>query len=159
MKACFLIFFALLALAASPVQAQDHQQHNMAHRGEAGMGFSQDKTTHHFFLSKDGGVIQVAANATDDTANMQQIRMHLQHISRAFQSGDFNIPGFVHDQTPSGVPTMIKLKGQIQYKYEEVTRGGRVVISSTNAEAVAAVQEFLRFQIREHKTGDALEVK
>jgi hypothetical protein len=27
-----------------------------------------------------------------------------------------------------------------------------------NAHVVAAVQEFLRFQIREHKTGDALEV-
>jgi hypothetical protein len=32
-----------------------------------------------------------------------------------------------------------------------------VVIWSKNADAVSAVQEFLRFQIKEHKTGDALE--
>jgi hypothetical protein len=31
--------------------------------------------------------------------------------------------------------------------------------SSTNAEAVTAIHEFLKFQITEHKTGDALEVR
>ena len=31
--------------------------------------------------------------------------------------------------------------------------------NTTNAEAVDAVHSFLRFQIAEHKTGDALEVK
>jgi len=85
--------------------------------------------------------------------------MHLGHIRAAFQSGDFNIPGFVHDQTPPGVPAMIKLKDQIHYSYEAIAQGGRVVISSKNAEAVEAVQSFLRFQIIEHKTGDELEVK
>ena len=54
---------------------------------------------------------------------------------------------------------MTKLKDQIRYKYEAAENGGRVVISSANAEAVAAIHEFLKFQITEHKTGDALEVK
>ena len=35
----------------------------------------------------------------------------------------------------------------------------RVLISSRNPEAVAAVHEFLKFQITEHQTGDPLEVK
>jgi hypothetical protein len=83
--------------------------------------------------------------------------MHLKHIARAFQAGDFNIPMFVHDQTPPGVPAMQNLKGAITYKYEDTDKGGRVVIWSKNADAVSAVQEFLRFQIKEHKTGDALE--
>jgi hypothetical protein len=129
------------------------------HRGDQGMGFSQEKTMHHFLLSKDGGTIQVTANSVEDKASRDQIRMHLQHISQAFQSGDFNIPMFVHDQTPPGVSAMEKLKDAISYKYEEVENGGRVVISSANPEAVKAVQEFLRFQIREHKTGDAAELK
>lgn len=85
--------------------------------------------------------------------------MHLGHIRAAFQAGDFNIPGFVHDQTPPGVPVMINLKDQIHYRYEEITHGGRVLISSKNAEAIKAVQSFLRFQITEHKTGDSLQVK
>jgi hypothetical protein len=82
--------------------------------------------------------------------------MHLQHIEHAFKSGDFNIPMFVHDRTPPGVPTMKRLKQQIQYKYEPVENGGRVAISSGNTQAVKAVHEFLAFQIREHRTGDAM---
>ena len=83
--------------------------------------------------------------------------MHLQHIRRAFQSGEFNIPMFVHDQTPPGVPVMTKLKDQIHYKYETVKDGGRVLISSKNPEAISAVHDFLKFQITEHKTGDPLQ--
>src|SRR5262249_37907044 len=104
--------------------------------------------------SKDGGAIQVTANSADDKASIDQVRNHLKHIARAFQSGDFSIPMFVHDQTPPGVPAMVKLKDRIQYRYEQMENGGRVVITSGNEEALAAVQEFLRFQIREHKTGD-----
>jgi hypothetical protein len=49
---------------------------------------------------------------------------------------------------------MKRLKKQIQYSYEPVDSGGRVVIKTTNPEALKAVWEFLRFQITEHKTGD-----
>jgi hypothetical protein len=93
-------------------QANSSQHdHAMNQRGDQGMGFAQDKTTHHFLLSNDGGVIQVTANSADDQASIDQIRMHLKHIARAFQAGDFNIPMFVHDQTPPGVPAMQNLKG------------------------------------------------
>jgi hypothetical protein len=34
-----------------------------------------------------------------------------------------------------------------------------VSIKTANAEALAAVHEFLRFQIEDHQTGDPLEVK
>ncbi|MGB9122007.1 MAG: hypothetical protein WCE73_15400 [Candidatus Angelobacter sp.] len=138
----------------------DHSKHEeMNKRGDQGMGFAQDKITHHFLLRKDGGAIQVTANSADDKTSKEEIQMHLHHITQAFKSGDFNIPMFVHDQTPPGVGTMTKLKDQIHYKYEAAANGGRVVISSANAEAVTAIHEFLKFQITEHKTGDALEVK
>jgi hypothetical protein len=131
----------------------------MEHRGNQGMGFDQQKTTHHFRLRKDGGAIQVTAKSADDKTSKEEIQMHLRHIARAFQSGDFNIPMFVHDQTPPGVVTMTRFKEQIHYRYDSTENGGRVVISSPNAEAVAAIHEFLKFQIKEHQTGDALEVK
>lgn len=163
------ILMALILCCGMQTLARDcpmHEQHQanssqhdhaMNQRGDQGMGFAQDKTTHHFLLSNDGGVIQVTANSADDQASIDQIRMHLKHIARAFQAGDFNIPMFVHDQTPPGVPAMQNLKSAITYKYEDTDKGGRVVIWSKNADAVSAVQEFLRFQIKEHKTGDALE--
>jgi hypothetical protein len=155
-----ILSFAVFAVVALTAAAQtDHAHHDMENRGNQGMGFDQEKTAHHFLLRKDGGAIQVKANSGEDRASINHIRMHLEHIRAAFQSGDFNIPGFVHDQTPPGVPAMIKLKDQIHYRYEEMAQGGRVVISTTNAEALGAVHSFLRFQITEHKTGDALEVK
>ncbi|MGB8129288.1 MAG: hypothetical protein WCG81_05815 [Candidatus Angelobacter sp.] len=157
-------FIFAMALASQPQSVaappQNHSSHDaMEHRGNQGMGFGQQKTTHHFLLRKDGGAIQVTAKSADDKASKEEIQMHLHHILQAFQSGDFNIPMFVHDQTPPGVDVMTKLKDQIHYKYETAANGGRVVISSPNAEAVAAIHEFLKFQITEHKTGDALEVK
>ncbi len=161
-------FLALLILTSTltlqPQSAtappQDHSKHEeMEHRGNQGMGFDQDKITHHFLLRKNGGAIQVTANSSDDKTSKEEIQMHLHHIANAFKAGDFNIPMFVHDQTPPGVDVMTKLKDQIHYKYETAANGGRVVISSANAEAVAAIHEFLKFQITEHKTGDPLEVR
>ncbi len=135
-------------------QAQSPHDHGLKQRSDKGMGFSQDKTTHHFTTSENGGTIQVTANIADDKDSISEIRMHLQHIAKAFQSGDFDIPMFVHDQTPPGVPVMTRLKSEINYTYEPMENGGRVVISSRNAEALAAIRGFLKFQIEEHKTGD-----
>jgi hypothetical protein len=53
---------------------------------------------------------------------------------------------------------MKQRKAAISYKYEQTERGGRVRISTSNAEALRAIQEFLRFQIQEHQTGDPSEV-
>lgn len=123
-------------------------------RADMGMGFSQDKTTHHFILTKDGGVISVETKDAKDIARRDQIRMHLSHIAKSFADGDFAIPLFVHDQVPPGVPVLQSKKAQMQYHFEETGQGGRIVITSSDPEAVSALHEFLSFQIREHKTGD-----
>jgi len=139
---------------------QDHAKHQaMEKRGNQGMGFAQNATTHHFLLRKDGGAIQVTANSSQDKNSIDEIHMHLQHIRQSFQSGDFNIPMFVHDQTPPGAPEMKKLKDRISYNYEVLENGGQVAISSSDPEAIKAIHAFLKFQITEHKTGDALEAK
>ena len=138
------------------IECPMHDQHaQMNERGDKGMGFSQTATTHHFLLTKDGGVIQVEANDQKDEANRDNIRMHLGHIAHAFQSGDFDIPMFVHDTIPPGVSEMKRLQKQIHYVFEETPSGGRVVISTGDAEALTAVHRFLQFQIQEHKTGDS----
>jgi hypothetical protein len=137
-------------------QASGHSDQHSQELADQGMGFSQQKTTHHFVLARDGGKIQVTANSTNDRATVDQVRSHLSHVAQAFRAGDFAIPMFVHGQTPDGVPTMQRLKSQISYAYEVLPDGAVVVIRSRNSEAVAAVQQFLRFQIREHGTGDPL---
>lgn len=152
---------AILILVTTTIfaQQQSHRDHDLNKRGEQGMGFSQEKTTHHFLLAKDGGAIQVTAKSADDKTSIEQIRHHLKYIRNSFQSGQFDIPMFVHGQTPPGVPVMSHAVDKIRYRYEEEPNGGRVVITTDDKDALAAVHEFLRFQIREHKTGDPLEVK
>ena len=123
-------------------------------RGEAAMGFSQTETAHHFILTRDGGFIQVEVKDPADTANRERIRQHLAHIAQMFTAGDFDTPMLVHARTPPGASAMSRLKAEIVYAFEETELGGRVRINAKSAEALAAVHEFLRFQIEDHQTGD-----
>jgi len=160
MKITFLAAVIALAFMQDPAsKPKQDSQDAMNARGEHGMGFSQTATTHHFFLKTDGGVIQVEVNDPKDTSNRDSIRMHLDHIAHAFQNGDFDIPMFVHDSVPPGVPEMKRLQKQIRYSYEGTQNGGRVVIATTDKDALNAIHQFLRFQIQEHKTGDPLNVR
>ena len=130
----------------------------MNKRGDQVMGFDHNKTTHHFRLLPQGGTIQITANAVDDTESRDQIRSHLGHITKMFAAGNFNAPMLIHEQTPPGVPVMQKLKSEIEYRFEETERGASMHISTRNGKALQAIHKFLRFQIKEHKTGDSLEV-
>jgi hypothetical protein len=129
-------------------------QHSMEHRGDQTMGFSHEKTTHHFAIRDNGGSIEVEANDPNDSASRDLIRQHLTHIARMFTAGNFEAPMFIHGQTPPGVPTMQRLKKKIHYDFEETNKGARVVITTKNSRAIAAIHEFLKFQIGEHHTGD-----
>ena len=177
MKSCFAFFFCLLGtwsaaqapankpdpqspmcpaheMVKIPAAATDHDA--MIHRGEQGMGFSQTETTHHFLLTANGGAIQVEANNPGDAASRDNVKMHLHHIARAFQNGDFDIPMFVHDTEPPGVSVMKSHAKNIRYSIEETPNGGRVILQTDDKDALAAIHQFLQFQIREHKTGDPL---
>lgn len=144
--------------AQQPKHGHDPADEQMNKRGDHVMGFDHTKTTHHFLLQESGGAIEVTANKSDDVESSEQIRMHLKHIAMMFADGNFNAPMLIHDQTPPGVPVMQELKGEINYTYEETDRGAAVRISTKNPTALKAVHDFLRFQIKEHKTGDSLDV-
>jgi hypothetical protein len=147
-----------LALALAGF-AQDAHHDSVDQRGDHVMGFSHEKTTHHFRLYKDGGAIEVTANDAKDTSSRDQIQMHLGHIAKMFASGDFNAPMLVHDKVPPGVPVLERLKAEVKYEFQKTDRGGSVRISTANPEALKALHEFLRFQIEDHRTGDSGEVK
>jgi hypothetical protein len=147
-----------LALPLFPQQSTDPHHAGVVSRGDHVMGFSHDKTTHHFRLLKDGGSIEAVANDNADAASRQEIREHLQHIAGMFSKGDFNAPMLIHARTPPGVPTMKTLRSEIQYRVEDLPNGARVRISSENPRAVAAIHDFLRFQIQDHQTGDSASI-
>ncbi|MEO7971316.1 MAG: hypothetical protein ABI698_08455 [bacterium] len=136
-------------------------QHDMEmhERGDKVMGFDHLKTTHHFLLAKDGGVIKVEANEGNDKESRDQIRKHLGHIAKMFSEGNFSAPMLVHSENPPGTAVMKNLKAEIKYNFSETERGALIRISTNNPEARQAVYEFLRYQIREHETGDPLELQ
>ena len=158
---------AALTLAAT-VSAQHqmppgttHEQHQhqmrkeaeLKKRGAEAMGFDQDAAAHQFRLEPAGGVIEVETRNPGDERTRAQIRSHLEEIAAAFARGDFSKSIATHAEVPPGVERMQQLKDAISYRYEETPRGGRVKIASGNTDAIAAIHEFLQYQIREHGTG------
>jgi hypothetical protein len=169
-----LLFCATSSTTAQETQKDDamescplHKQHATEHshhaavekHGDQAMGFPHEATTHHFRLATDGGAIEVTANDAQDKTNAEAIRSHLSHIAIMFGGGDFSTPMFIHDGVPPGVTTMKLLQAKIHYRYEEISAGGRVRIESSDPVALAAIHDFLRFQITDHQTGDSLEVE
>lgn len=162
-------------LSARPANAQHsamppgmtHEEHlaqmkkdaDLKRRGAEAMGFDADKTTHHFLLTAEGGAISVSANSAEDAESREQIRAHLKEIAAAFTEGNFGKPTATHAEIPPGVETMQRLKAAIRYTFEEEPTGGSVRIVTQDAAARAAIHEFLRYQIKEHATGDPLSIQ
>jgi hypothetical protein len=160
--------YALLLVATLAVQhaqmppGMTHEAHlaqmkkdaDLKARGALAMGFDQEKTAHHFLLTADGGIIEVGVNEPSDVATRDAIRSHLKDIAREFGRGDFTKPFATHNEIPPGVTAMQQRVGSITFRYEDTASGGRVVIRTADRQARAAIQAFLRYQIREHATGD-----
>lgn len=163
-----LFLFASLPLCAQELQScpmhKEHMQSASQHQaevekhGDEAMGFPHEKTTHHFRLYPDGGGIEVTANDSQDSQNVEAIRSHLTHIQTMFSNGDFSLPMFVHDQVPPGVPVMKEKRTEITYSVETLPAGGRVRIRTASPKARDAIHSFLRFQIQDHHTGDATDI-
>jgi hypothetical protein len=159
--ACAVVVL-LNAQQPAPTAEPKSQHEAMAHMNERGdkvMGFDHTKTTHHFLLRSDGGAIQVVANDAADKESRDQIRRHLRHIAKMFSEGNFAAPMLIHETNPPGAEVMKQLKEKIKYDFGETEKGAQIRISTGDAEALNAIYEFLRFQIREHMTGDPLTVE
>ena len=157
-----IVFTVLsLFLVTAPIHASEcphHEQHkaDVNRSSDQAMGFDHTKTTHHFYLTPEGGMIEAESKNPADTISQSQIREHFEHITKMFSEGNFELPMLIHAQVPPGVPVMKRLKFDIEYRTEETKQGGRVRITTTNKEALSAIHEFLRFQIQDHKTGDPM---
>jgi hypothetical protein len=144
-----VIAAGLPAPQAAP-QASHGGQMATQKRGEHPMGFDDARTTHHFRLSPKGGTIEVHVNDPKDRQLRDQVVAHLGMIAGQFAHGDFRAPFAVHGEDPAGVPVLKRLSRAISYTFVPDDTGGRIVISTRSKKALAAVHDFLRYQIREH---------
>jgi hypothetical protein len=158
-----MVLGSLLVVGAQQPQSTDPQKskhdamESMNERGDKVMGFDHKLTTHHFLLKPNGGVIQIEANDRANTASRDQIRGHMRHIAKMFGEGNFSAPMLIHEQNPPGAEVMKELKGRIQYEFAENAGGALIRISTSDPAALKAIHEFLRYQIKEHMTGDPLD--
>ena len=123
----------------------------MQHRGGMAMGVDQYTSTHDFEMTPDGGRISLQRDAAD-SLGVAQIRAHMRLIQHAFQAGDFSTPAFVHMRDMPGTKVMAGKRNAITYRYEELPRGGSVVITTKDEAARSAIREFLQAQRTEHRT-------
>ena len=153
-----VMLFSAMAFTEDHSSCPLHKEHmaEVAHKGDQVMGFEHTKSSHHFLLKADGGVILADALDSHDRKTIEQIRMHFVETAKMFSQGDFSNPQKVHSTTPPGVPDLVELKDSISYKFQEREKGGEVVISTKDERALKAIHAFLRFQIEEHNTGDPL---
>jgi len=121
-------------------------------RGEKAMGVDQYTSTHKFDALPDGGRIELQRDV-DDTAGVAQIRAHLNEIAKAFKSGDFSTPAFVHMQQVPGTSVMAAKRDVISYVYRDLPRGGELRIVTKDPQALDAIREFMAFQRQDHRAG------
>jgi hypothetical protein len=121
-------------------------------RGAEGMGVDQYASTHLFDALADGGRIEFQYDS-DDPEGVAQIRTHLREIQVAFQAGDFSTPAFVHDQEVPGTAAMAARREHIEYRYQDLPRGGELRLVTTDQRALEAIRDFMAFQRADHRAG------
>lgn len=119
-------------------------------RGEHVMGVNQSTSAHVFEDRPDGGRIVLERADASDTVDIRQIRAHMHAIAAAFRAGDFTQPFEVHAQTVPGTEAMRAKRAAIRYETSDLPRGGEVRIRTADAEAIAAIHEFLESQRSQH---------
>jgi hypothetical protein len=153
-RTCLIAFAIALAMpgALAAQQPTDTAYHNMQMRGAHTMGVDQETSSHGFQSLPDGGRITFVRKI-DDTAGVRKIRAHLHDMQRAFGSGDFSMPMFIHMKTVPGVKEMADRHEHIAYIETDLPNGGELRIKTTDSTAIDAIHRFLAFQREEHHAG------
>src|SRR5947209_4090069 len=139
-----LLALVVVATVAIPTRAQKQSGASAAQNKGAGVA-QRDETTH------PDCPLKMESKSHPDCPLMRGDKS-----SAAVDAGGHE--GHVAAVNERGEKAMGFSKSEIRYEYEETGGGALVRIKTQNAEALAAIQDFLRFQITDHQTGDSLEV-
>jgi hypothetical protein len=122
----------------------------MIERGDIAMGFNQNKITHHFVATPDGGKIIITSLNSTDRQTINQIKNHILDIQKEFSEGNFTKPFFIHAQEVPGAEIMSEKKDLIKYSMQETNNGSSLLLSTNDKELVDAIKHFMQFQTRQH---------
>lgn len=148
---CLLLAFATAQSAAT---SPDPDQELRARFSKA-LGIDVDRIVQHYYLVKNGGVVELAAKDPADTAAIDAIRKFLVEQRKLYEKGKNETDADVHGKVPDGLPLIKKFRDEITFFATDTTNGAVLRMFSMNPTARSAIQDYMKFQIAEHKTGDS----
>lgn len=80
---------------------------SMLQRGNIAMDFDQNKITHNFIPTANGGNVVITSLNGNDTKTINQIREHIKNIQNDFSKGNFTKPFFIHAQEVPGMTDIV----------------------------------------------------
>ena len=153
------VFFLLLALtSAAWSQSPALTDNDLDARFSKALGTDADKIVQHYYLMKNGGVIEFTVKDPTDNASIAVIQKYLEAQRDLFEKGKTDADADVHGKVPDGLPRLKKLRNEITFFAVKSEHGAVLRMFTVNEQAREAIQEFMKFEINEHKTGDPLVV-
>jgi hypothetical protein len=122
------------------------------------LGTDAEKIVQHYYLVKNGGVIEFTAKDPADNATISTVQKYLDAQKNLFEKGKADADTEIYGKVPDGLQALKKLRNEITFFAVNTDGGAALRMFSVNEQARQAIQDFLKFQISEHKTGDPLQV-
>ncbi len=156
-RAVVTIFCALILVSLAAAQAlAGSSAPEMNSRFGKVLGTDVEKISQHYYLVKNGGVIELTAKDPSDAGSVKAIQKYLDMQKDLFEKGKNETEVEVHGKVPDGSLALKKLRNDITFYTSKTEDGAVLRMFTTNDQAKQAVYEFIKFQIGEHQTGDAL---
>jgi hypothetical protein len=149
----FLVFTALASSQSATPAADPFQDMNA--RFSRLLGVSLDKIKLHYYIVKNGGVVDISAKDPNDSSTIAAIQKYLQNQKDLWEKGKESAVTAVHERPPESAATMRRLRNEITFYMAKTDTGGDLRMFSINDQARLAIQDYMRFEIAEHRTGDS----
>lgn len=142
--------FVLLSACAGGTASTTTRQDQVEARGATVMPFDQERTTHVFRSTANGGVQRVIAKDPGDTNQITLARRHLRKEAARFRAGDFADPAAIHGMKMPGLAALRRGADGIRVVYTAVPGGAQISYATEAPRLVAALHDWFDAQLMDH---------
>ncbi len=129
----------------------DVNRQTMVHdMGSHVMPFDLSQSTHIFEMTESGGVQQVIAKDSSNTAQIALIQQHIQHEAMMFSAGDFSDPMSLHGEEMPGIKELTAGAKQIKIEYAALPDGAQITFTTQDLHLITAIHRWFGAQLSDH---------
>ena len=140
----------VLVWAGWLVMPQADRQEIIHDAGSHVMPFELDETTHIFTMTENGGIQQVIANDSNDSAQVELIRQHIQHEAMLFSVGNFSDPMTLHGNDMPGIKELTAGVANLKVEYAELPDGAQITFTTQDISLITAIHRWFGAQLSDH---------